>query len=107
MQAIRRSATLPKWRPTSLPTTVTNEAQMLQYREWSTRAMQEFGAEVLVRGGNAAALEGAWQPQRVVVLKFKGRATAQAYYDSATYTQARRVREGAGRIDMIVVDGVN
>ena len=87
--------------------TVTNEAQMVQYREWSTRAMQEFGAEVLVRGGNPAALEGAWQPQRVVVLKFKDRATAQAYYDSATYTQARKVREGAGSIDMIVVDGVN
>ena len=31
--------------------TVTNEAQMKQYREWSTRAMQAFDAEVLVRGG--------------------------------------------------------
>ena len=87
--------------------TVTNEAQMLKYREWSTLAMQEFAAEVLVRGGNAAPLEGAWRPARVVVLKFEDRATAQAYYDSATYTQARCVREGAGRIDMIVVDGVN
>jgi uncharacterized protein (DUF1330 family) len=87
--------------------TVTNEAQMVQYREWSTRAMQEFGAEVLVRGGNAASLEGAWAPQRIVVLKFKDRATAQAYYDSATYSQARKVREGAGSIDMIIVDGVN
>lgn len=86
--------------------TVTNESQMLEYREWSTRAMQEFGAEILVRGGNAVALEGAWRPQRVVVLKFRDRATAQAYYDSATYAQARQVREGAGSIDMIVVDGV-
>ncbi len=87
--------------------TVTNEAQMVKYREWSTRAMQEFGAEVLVRGGNPAPLEGAWQPQRVVVLKFKDRLTAQSYYDSATYTQARKVREGAGHIDMILVDGAN
>ena len=60
--------------------TVTNEAQMVNYREWSTRAMQEFGAEVLVRGGMPAALEGAWRPQRMVVLKFKDRTTAQAYY---------------------------
>ena len=87
--------------------TVTNEAQMVKYREWSTLAMQEFGAEVLVRGGSPSILEGAWTPQRVVVLKFKGRAAAQAYYDSATYSQARRVREGAGSIDMILVDGVN
>jgi uncharacterized protein (DUF1330 family) len=87
--------------------TVTNEAQMVKYRERSTRAMQEHGAEVLVRGGNVQVLEGAWRPQRVVVLKFSDRAAAQAYYDSETYTQARRVREGAGSIDMILVDGVN
>ena len=87
--------------------TVTNEPQMFKYREWSTRAMHEFGAEVLVRGGKISTLEGAWTPQRVVVLKFKDRATAQAYYDSETYTQARRVREAAGSIDMILVDGVN
>jgi uncharacterized protein (DUF1330 family) len=87
--------------------TVTNEAQMVEYRDWSTRAMREFGAEVLVRGGSVEALEGAWRPQRVVVLKFKDRATARAYYDSATYARARQVREGAGQIDMILVDGVN
>ena len=87
--------------------TVTNEAQMVHYREWSTRAMKEFDAEVLVRGGNPAPLEGGWAPQRVVVLKFKDRATAQAYNDSETYRYARQVREGAGRIDMILVDGVN
>jgi uncharacterized protein (DUF1330 family) len=87
--------------------TVTDEAQMVRYREWSTRAMQEFGAEVLVRGGNAEALEGAWLPQRVVVLKFEDRATARAYYDSETYRHARTVREGAGSIDMILVDGVS
>jgi uncharacterized protein (DUF1330 family) len=87
--------------------TVTDEAQMVRYREWSTRAMQEFGAEVLVRGGNAEALEGAWLPQRIVVLKFEDRATARAYYDSETYRHARKVREGAGSIDMILVDGVS
>ena len=41
------------------------------------------------------------------MLKFKDRATAQAYYDSETYARARELREGAGSIDMIVVDGVN
>jgi uncharacterized protein (DUF1330 family) len=87
--------------------TVTDEAQMVRYREWSTRAMQEFGAEVLVRGGSAETLEGAWLPQRIVVLKFEDRATARAYYDSETYRHARTVREGAGSIDMILVDGVS
>ncbi len=86
--------------------TVTNEAQMLQYREWSSRAMQEHGAEVLVRGGRVEPLEGDWLPQRVVVLKFANIDAARAYYDSETYTQARRVREGAGTIRMFAVEGV-
>jgi uncharacterized protein (DUF1330 family) len=86
--------------------TVTDEAQMKQYREWSTRAMQEHGAEVLVRGGRVAPLEEGWAPQRVVVLKFKDLAAAQDYYHSETYTHARKLREGAGTIRMFAVEGV-
>jgi uncharacterized protein (DUF1330 family) len=79
---------------------------MKLYREWSTRAMQAYGAEVLVRGGRVEPLEGDWKPQRVVVLKFNDMATAQAYYHSETYTHARQVREGAGSIRMFAVEGV-
>ena len=87
--------------------TVTNEAQMVEYRQWSSRAMREHGAEVLVRGGALEPLEGGWVPQRVVVLKFTSLAAARAYYDSETYTQARKVREGAGSIRMVAVEGVD
>jgi uncharacterized protein (DUF1330 family) len=86
---------------------VTDADQMAKYREWSTQAIQEHGAEVLVRGGAIEVLEGDWSPQRMVVLKFAHRAAARAYYESGTYTHARTVREGAGVIDMVVVDGVN
>ena len=86
--------------------TVTNPDQMVKYREWSTRAMQEHGAEVLVRGGRVVPLEEGWAPERVVVLRFKDLETAQAYYHSETYTHARQVREGAGTIRMIAVEGV-
>jgi len=86
--------------------TITHEEQMKAYREWSSRAMAEFGAEVLVRGGRVEPLEGDWHPQRVVVLKFPDIATAQAYYHSETYTHARQLREGAGSIRMFAVEGV-
>jgi uncharacterized protein (DUF1330 family) len=86
--------------------TVTDAEKMAQYREWSTKAMQEHGAEVLVRGGAFEVLEGPWTPSRLVLLKFPGREQAKAFYDSQTYTHARSVREGAGIMRMIVVDGV-
>ena len=87
--------------------TVTNPDQMAQYRIWSTKAMEEFGAEILVRGGAIEVLEGPWEPTRLVLLKFPSMAQAKAMYDSETYTYARQVREGAGIMRMVVVEGVN
>ena len=87
--------------------TITNEDQMKEYRVWSSKAMQEHGAEVVVRGGTVDPLEGGWAPQRVVVLKFKDLAAARAYYDSETYTYARKLREGAGTIRMFAVEGAH
>jgi uncharacterized protein (DUF1330 family) len=86
--------------------TVTDEEQMKLYREWSTRAIQEHGAEVLVRGGKVEPLEEDWAPARVVVLKFKDLDAAKAYYHSETYTRAREIRQGAGTIRMFAVEGV-
>jgi uncharacterized protein (DUF1330 family) len=86
--------------------TVTDADKMAKYREWSTKAMQEHGAEVLVRGGEFEVLEGPWTPSRLVVLKFSSREQAKAFYASETYSHARALREGAGVMRMIVVDGV-
>ena len=87
--------------------TVTDEARMVEYRQWSTRAMQEHGAEILVRGGAFEVLEGPWTPSRLVVLKFKDRQAAHQFYESETYSTARKLRENAGVMRMVVVDGVS
>jgi uncharacterized protein (DUF1330 family) len=86
--------------------TVTDAAQMAIYREWSTKAMQEHGAEVLVRGGEFEVLEGPWTPSRLVVLRFADRAAAHAFHDGETYRHARAIRENAGVMRMVVVDGI-
>ena len=85
---------------------ITDAEKMARYREWSTRAMQEHGVEVLVRGGAIEVLEGPWSPERIVVLRFADADKARAYYNSQTYTHARTLREGAGVMRMILVEGV-
>lgn len=85
---------------------VTDPQQYEQYKVLSSRAMQEHGAEVLVRGGKVVPLEGEWQPTRVVMLKFGSLEAAQAFYYSETYGAARKARESAARMNMIVVEGV-
>jgi uncharacterized protein (DUF1330 family) len=86
--------------------TVTDAEKMAQYREWSTKAMQEHGAKVLVRGGDFEVLEGPWTPSRLVVLEFGSMQQAKTFYQSQTYTHARSLREGAGVMRMVVVNGV-
>ena len=86
--------------------TVTDEDQMAAYRVWSSRAMAEHGATVLVRGGAVEVLEGDWRPDRVVVLQFPSAEAAKAFYHGQTYTHARSLREGAGVMRMVLVEGV-
>ncbi|QPF74326.1 DUF1330 domain-containing protein [Roseateles sp. DAIF2] len=86
--------------------TITDPEQMAKYREWSTKAMQEHGAEVQVRGGAIEVLEGDWTPSRLVLLKFADHATARAFYDSQTYQHAKTLRANAGVMRMLIVDGV-
>ena len=87
--------------------TVTDAEKMAAYRVWSSKAMAEHGAEILVRGGDVEVLEGPWTPGRLVLLKFPSREQAKAFYNSQTYTHARSLREGAGIMRLVVVDGVN
>ena len=86
--------------------TVTNPEQYEEYKRWSSQAMQEHGAQVLVRGGATEVLEGDWVPDRVVILGFKDTAAAQAFYQSETYGKAKSARAGAAIMRMVLIEGL-
>ena len=84
---------------------VTNPEQYDAYRVLSGQAMQEYNAEVLVRGGDMTVLEGQMYA-RTVVLKFESVAQARAFYDSETYRKARELRKDAAIANIAIVEGV-
>ena len=86
--------------------TVTNPVQYEEYRKWSTEAMRAHGAEVCVRGGKVEVLEGDWNPERTVILKFPSFQAAKAFHDSPEYSRARKAREGAAVMRLVAVEGV-
>ncbi|WP_298924980.1 DUF1330 domain-containing protein [uncultured Ramlibacter sp.] len=86
--------------------TVTNPEQYEEYKKLSSIAMKAHGAEVCVRGGQVEVLEGDWSPSRLVILKFPSVAAAKAFNDSVEYDAARKARQGAAVMRMIVVEGV-
>ncbi|CAG1018315.1 hypothetical protein BURC_03080 [Burkholderiaceae bacterium] len=85
---------------------VTDPVQYEEYKKFSTLAIQAHGAEPCVRGGAVQVLEGDWQPDRVVVLKFPSAEQARRFYDSPEYKRARNAREGAAVMRMVLVEGV-
>ena len=85
---------------------VTDPIQYQQYRELSSRAIQEHGADICIRGGAVEILEGDWTPERVVLLKFPSRDAAKAFYESANYLLARQARAGAAVMRMVLIEGV-
>jgi uncharacterized protein (DUF1330 family) len=60
---------------------------------------------VLVRGGETDVLEGDWAPDRVVILAFKDKASALAFYQSETYGKAKAARAGAAIMRMVLIEG--
>lgn len=86
--------------------TVTDADQMVKYREWSSKAAAEFGANFIVRGGAITVFEGDWKPSRVVILQFPDSDTAKKWYASETYQHAISLRKNAGVMRMVMVDGV-
>ena len=84
---------------------VTNATQYEEYKKFSSLAIRAYGAVVCVRGGAVEVLEGDWQPDRVVVLKFSSMAQAHAFYDSAEYAKAKAARAAAATMRMVLVEG--
>ena len=88
-------------------TDITDPERYEQYKAASPAAVQAGGGRFLVRGGELAVLEGDWHPSRLVVLEFEDLAAARAWYRSETYQQAKELRDGAARLRMVAVQGVD
>ncbi len=85
---------------------VTNPQQYEEYKRLSSAAMLAHGAQVCVRGGTSEVLEGDWQPDRIVLLKFPSVEKAKGFYTSTEYAKARAARKDAAIMRMVVVEGV-
>jgi uncharacterized protein (DUF1330 family) len=87
-------------------TDVTDPERYEQYKAAAPGAIAASGGRYLVRGGELAVLEGDWQPPRLVVLEFEDLEAAKRWYHSEAYQAARRLREGAARLRVVAVQGV-
>jgi len=78
-----------------------------EYRRLVPPLIAKHGGEYLVRGGAIEVIEGSWQLDRLVVLRFPTREAFRAFYDDPDYAPLLAMRQRASTTDMIVADGVD
>ncbi len=85
---------------------VLNKEKYETYKRLVPPSLAAYGGRFLVRGGEVETLEGAWSPQRLVIVEFPSVVQAKAWWDSTEYAQAKALRQATARTQMIVVEGV-
>ena len=85
---------------------VTDPAGFEEYRQLVPATMQQYGGRFLVRGGAVEALEGDWQPTRVVVTEFPSLERARRWYNSEEYRAPKALRFKTARSKVMLVEGV-
>ena len=83
---------------------VTKPSAWAEYAAKATEAQKAFGGTPIVRGGRCEVAEGEGRARNVVI-EFESFDKARAYAQSPEYAAARKLREQAGVIDIVVVEG--
>jgi uncharacterized protein (DUF1330 family) len=83
---------------------VTNATQWAVYAAAAGEAIKKYGGKPLVRGGQMAVAEGEGRARNVVI-EFESFEAAKAYAYSPEYAAARKLREGAGHLNIVCVEG--
>ncbi len=84
--------------------TVLDEQRIQQYRQRAHPTVAAFGGKVVIRPGGLQVMEGA-DSAYLIVTEWKDMAAALAWYHSEQYQQARKLREGAAEVQVIIAEG--
>ena len=84
---------------------IDDPARYADYTALTPGIIKKYEGEFVVRGGPVEALEGKTAGERWVVLKFKDRDAARAFYDSEEYTAAKAIRQEAASAQFLLLDG--
>jgi uncharacterized protein (DUF1330 family) len=79
--------------------------EIVEYLQRIDATLEPFGGHFVVHGGPVDRLEGQWSGD-LVVIGFKDRETAHAWYQSDAYRDILRLRTDNAEGDTFIIDGV-
>ena len=86
---------------------VTDPVGYEDYKRQASDTVFEYGGEYIVRGGKTEVLEGDWQPNRIVVLRFPSMDRAKEWLTCEEYREPRKLRHKTAKTNMVVVEGLD
>ncbi|MCB1123211.1 MAG: DUF1330 domain-containing protein [Verrucomicrobiae bacterium] len=66
----------------------------------------KHGGVYRARGGDLAVKEGTWKPNRLVILEFPDRESAEAFYNDPDYQPPKAIRLSSTNANIVIVDGI-
>ena len=76
-----------------------------EYKNLTPATIAAYDGRFVVRGAQTESLEGYWNPQRIVLLKFPSVERAKEWWHSEQYAPAKAIRQKAAKTKMLVVEG--
>ena len=76
-----------------------------EYKKLTSGTLKPYDGEFVVRGGMTEVIEGNWDPERLVILKFPSVEKAKAWWNSDEYAKARKIRQENSTANMLLVEG--
>ena len=84
---------------------IDDPAEYEGYKKLTPVSINAYDGKFVVRGAQTEALEGDWNPQRIVILEFPSVARAKEWCNSKEYAPAKALRQRSARTKMLVVEG--
>ena len=76
-----------------------------KYSDHTPRTLEKYGGRFLTRGDLVTTAEGERFDERMVILEFPDRASAEAWYNDAEYQRLAQFRRAASKGRMILQEG--
>ena len=84
---------------------VTDTNAYQEYARLVPGTVAAYGGRYIVRAGRTEAVEGNWEPKRLVIIEFPDVERARAWYDSEEYREPKAIRHKTATSSLTIVEG--
>ena len=85
---------------------ITNQDNYKEYLNQVTEIVKKHHGEYIVRGGKSDVVQGKWNYQRTVVVRFPNYDAAIQWYNSKEYAPIKKIREDNSEGNCIIIEGI-